>query len=158
MRSGWRLLSVVVVCGVMVCPVAMAAKPKVPVPSTWTLDVMRSDFGDRPGMKSDVFTVHSDTAALLSLDFVTVDDQGRTMKSAWNGPQNGKLLPVDGMAGTSFGIDAQGDEHWVFADGSSSVGKLSVSKDKQSLMVRLTVQGKDGKVYRQVLMYSRSDM
>lgn len=153
MRSGWRFLCVVV----MVCPVAMAARPKLPAPSTWTLDVMRSDFGDQPAMKSDVFTVHSDTASLLSMDFVTVDDQGRTMKSSWSGPQNGRLLPVEGMAGTSFGIDAKGDEHWTFADGSSCDGKLSVTKDKQSIMVRLTVMTKDGKVHRQVLMYSRSD-
>jgi hypothetical protein len=157
MRSGWRLLSVAVVCGAMVCPLMMAARPKLPVPSTWTLDDLRSDFGGGPRMKSDVFTVNSDTAANLSVDFVTVDDSGQTMKSSWSGPQNGRLLPVTGSPGTSFGIDKEGNEHWVFGDGTTMEGKLSVSKHKGTLLVKMTVTGKDGKQYSQMLMYDRTD-
>jgi hypothetical protein len=141
----------------MVCPLMMAARPKLPVPSTWTLDDLRSDFGGGPRMKSDVFTVNSDTAANLSVDFVTVDDSGQTMKSSWSGPQNGRLLPVTGSPGTSFGIDKEGNEHWIFGDGTTMEGKLSLEKDKKTVMVKLTVTGKDGKQYSQVLMYNRMD-
>jgi hypothetical protein len=157
MKSGWRLLSVAVMCGAMVCPGMMAARPKLPVPSTWELDQLRSDFGGGPRMKSDVFTVTSDKPDDLSVDFVTVDDSGQTMKSSWSGPQNGHLLPVTGNPGTSFGIDKEGNEHWVFGDGTTIEGKLSVSKDKRTVLVRVTVTGKDGKQYSQVLMYGRMD-
>lgn len=158
MRSGWRLLSVVVVCcGAMGCPMAMAARPKLPVPSTWELDQLRSDFGGGPRMESDVFTVNIDKPSNLSLDFVTVTDAGLTIKSSWSGPQNGRLLPLTGNPGTSFGIDGQGNEHWVLGDGTTMVGKLSLEKDKKTVIVRLVVSGRDGKQYNQVLMYGRTD-
>jgi hypothetical protein len=37
------------------------------------------------------------------------------------------------------------------------VGKLSVEKDKKTLLVRVLVTEKDGKQYSQVLMYNRTD-
>ena len=162
MRSGRRLLSAAIVCGVIVCgaglcPTMMAARPKLPVPSTWELDQLRSDFGGGPRVKSDVFTVNSDKPALLSVDFVTVVDSGETVKSSWSGPQNGHLLPVTGNPGTSFGIDKEGNEHWVYGDGTTMVGKLSLEKDRVTVIVRLTVTGKDGKQYNQVLMYNRTE-
>src|ERR1700733_9188647 len=140
-RAGWRVLAVGMVWGAMACPAMLAAKTKLPVPSTWELDQLRSDFGGGPRMKSDVFTVTSDKPDDLSVEFVTVDDSGQTMKSSWSGPQNGHLLPVTGSPGTSFGIDKEGNEHWVFADGSTMEGKLSLEKDKRTVMVRLTVTG-----------------
>jgi hypothetical protein len=157
MRSGLRLLSTAVMCGAMVCPAMMAARPKLPVPSTWELDQLRSDFGGGPRVKSDVFTVNSDKPALLSVDFVTVVDSGETIKSSWSGPQNGHLLPVTGSPGTSFGIDKEGNEHWVYGDGTTMVGKLSLEKDRVTVIVRLVVTGKDGKQFNQVLMYNRTE-
>jgi hypothetical protein len=162
MRSGRRLLSAAVMCGAMVCPAMvcpamMAARPKLPVPSTWELDQLRSDFGGGPRVKSDVFTVNSDKPTLLSVDFVTVVGSGETIKTSWSGPQNGQLLPVTGNPGTSFGIDKEGNEHWVYGDGTTMVGKLSLEKDRTTVIVRLTVTGKDGKQYNQVLMYNRTE-
>ncbi|HSY34212.1 MAG TPA: hypothetical protein VK814_00540 [Acidobacteriaceae bacterium] len=157
MRTGWRVLAVGVVCGVMVCPAMPASKSKLPVPSTWELDLLRSDFGGGPKMQSEVFTVNDDKPAMMSLDFVMVDDAGRTVKSSWSGPQNGKMLPLTGSAGTSFGIDKEGNEHWVFADGATRVGKMSLEKDKRTVLVRVVYTGKDGKQYNQVLMYNRTD-
>jgi len=157
MRTGWRLLAVGVVCGAMVCPAMLAARPKLPVPSTWELDQLRSDFGGGPKMQSEVFTVNSDKPALLSLDFVITDDAGKTVKSSWSGPQNGQLLPLTGDPGTSFGIDKDGNEHWVFANGATKVGELSLSKHKGTVLVRVVYTGKDGKQYNQVLMYNRTD-
>jgi hypothetical protein len=157
MRAGWRVLAVGVVCGAMVCPAMLAARPKLPVPSTWELDQLRSDFGGGPRMQSDVFTVNNDKPAMLSLDFVMVDGSGQTVKSSWSGPQNGKMLPLAGSSGTSFGIDKEGNEHWLFADGSTRVGTLSLEKDKKTVLVRVVYTGKDGKQYNQVLMYNRTD-
>jgi hypothetical protein len=157
MRAGWRVLALGVVCGAMVCPAVFAAKTRLPVPSTWELDQLRSDFGGGPKMQSEVFTVNEDKPAMLSLDFVTVDDSGRTAKSSWSGPQNGKMLPLTGSSGISFGIDRDGNEHWVFADGATRVGKMSLEKDKRTVLVRVLYTGKDGKQYNQVLMYNRTD-
>jgi hypothetical protein len=64
---------------------------------------------------------------------------------------------VTGSPGTSFGIDKEGNEHWVFGDGTTMEGKLSVSKHKGTLLVKMTVTGKDGKQYSQMLMYDRTD-
>jgi hypothetical protein len=108
-------------------------------------------------MQSEVFTVNSDKPALLSLDFVITDDAGKTVKSSWSGPQNGQLLPLTGDPGTSFGIDKDGNEHWVFANGATKVGELSLSKHKGTVLVRVVYTGKDGKQYNQVLMYNRTD-
>ncbi|MGD0647909.1 MAG: hypothetical protein ABR971_07950 [Acidobacteriaceae bacterium] len=157
MRTGWRVLAVGVVWGAMICPAMLAAKTKLPVPSTWELDLLRSDFGGGPKMQSEVFTVNDDKPAMMSLDFVMVDDSGRTVKSSWSGPQNGKLLPLTGDAGASFGIDKDGNEHWLFADGSTRVGKMSLEKDKRTVLLRVVYTGKDGKQFTQVLMYNRTD-
>ncbi len=157
MTSGWRLVSVGVVCAAMVCPAMLAARLKLQVPSTWELDQLRSDFGGGPRMQSDVFTVNEDKPALLSLDFVMVDAAGQTLKSSWNGPQNGQMLPLTGGAGMSFGIDKEGNVHWLFADGSTRVGKLSLEKDKRTVLVKAVYTGKDGKQYTQMLMYDRKD-
>ena len=157
MRRGWRLLSAGVVCGAMACPAMLAARPKLPVPSTWELDQLRSDFGGGPKLESDVFTVDNDKPALLTMNFVMTDEAGKTVKASWSGPQDGKLLPLTGVTGISFGIDKEGNEQWVFADGTTRVGKLSMEKDKKTLLVRVMVTGKDGKQYNQVLMYNRTD-
>ncbi len=162
MKSGWRVVSAAVVCGALWCgstmsPALMKGRLKLPVPSTWELDQLRSDFGGGPRMKSDVFTVNSDKPALLSVDFVTVDDAGQTVKSSWSGPENGQLLPLTGNPGASFGMDKDGNEHWVLGDGTTMVGKLSLEKDRSTVIVRLTVTGRDGKQYNQVLMYNRTE-
>jgi hypothetical protein len=94
---------------------------------------------------------------MLSVDFVMVDDSGKTVKSSWSGPQNGRMLPLTGSSGMSFGIDKDGNEHWVFADGATRVGKMSLEKDKRTVLVRVLYTGKDGKQYNQVLMYNRTD-
>jgi hypothetical protein len=157
MRSGWRLLSVGAVLVTMACPAMFAAKTKLPVPSTWELDQLRSDFGGGPKMQLEVFTVNSDKPALLSLNFVMTDDSGQTVKSSWSGPQNGQMLPLTGDPGVSFGIDKEGNERWTFADGTTRVGNLSLSKHKGTVLVRAVVTTKDGKQYNQVLMYNRTD-
>jgi len=141
----------------MVCPAMLAAKAKLPVPSTWELDQLRSDFGGGPKMQSEVFTVNEDKPAMMSLEFVMTDDAGQTVKSSWSGPQNGRVQPLTGDPGVSFGIDRDGNEHWVFADGSTRVGKLTLEKNKKTVLVRVVYTGKDGKQYNQVLMYNRTD-
>jgi hypothetical protein len=157
MSGGWRVLSVGLVCTAMMGPTSYAARPKLPVPSTWELDQLRSDFGGGPKLQSDVFTVNEDLPKTLSLDFVMTDQAGQTVKASWSGPKDGKLLPLTGTTGISFGIDRDGNEQWAFADGTTRVGKLSMEKDKKTLLVRLVVTGKDGKQYTQVLMYNRTD-
>ncbi len=157
MRRGWRVVLAAVAMGAMVCPAMVAAKTKLPVPSRWELDQLRSDFGGGPKLQSDVFTVNEDKPTELSLDFVMTDEAGKTVKSSWSGPQNGDMLPLTGAAAISFGIDKNGNEHWVFADGTSRVGTLSLEKDKKTLLLRAVVTTKDGKMYNQVLMYNRMD-
>ena len=156
-RGGWRMVVVGWMCCAMLAPAVWAARPKLPVGSRWELDQLRSDFGGGPKLQSDVFTVTEDLPKMLSLDFVLTDETGQTVKSSWSGPQDGELLPLTGAPGISFGIDREGTEHWVFADGTTRVGKLSVEKDKKTLLVRVVVTGKDGKQYTQVLMYNRVD-
>lgn len=156
MRARYGLVWLAVVCA-GICPVAKAAKPLLPAPSTWRLDLMRSDFGGGPRVKSEVFTVESSKGAMMRMEFVTVDAAGETVKSSWSGREDGKLQPMEGSPGTSFGIDKKGDEHWVYADGKTCDGKLSVGKDKQSLLVRLTVRMKDGQEFHQMLIYERTE-
>lgn len=156
-RGGWRLLAVGLVWGAMVCPGMQAARPKLPVPSTWELDQLRSDFGGGPKMQLERFTVDNDKPAMLSMNFEMTDDTGQTVKSTWSGPQNGEVIPLTGDPGVSFGMDKDGEEHWVFADGTTRVGKLMLSKHQQTVMVRAVVTTKDGKQYNQVLMYNRTE-
>jgi len=37
------------------------------------------------------------------------------------------------------------------------VGKMSLEKDKRTVLLRVVYTGKDGKQYNQVLMYNRTD-
>lgn len=157
MSGGWCLALLGLVCWAALTSVGYAARPKLPVGSMWELDQLRSDFGGGPKLQSDVFTVEADLPKLMTLDFVMTDEAGQTVKASWSGPQDGKLLPLTGAPGISFGIDREGNEHWVFADGTTRVGKLSMEKDKKTLLVRVVVTGKDGKEYSQVLMYNRKD-
>ena len=45
----------------------------------------------------------------------------------------------------------------MFADGATRVGKMSLEKNKRTVLVRSVYTGRDGKQYTQVLMYNRTD-
>ncbi len=159
MRGGWRLLAVVsLLCAATVCSaVRWPSGPKLPVPSNWELDQLRSDFGGGPMLRSVTFTVTSDKPSDLSMRFVTEDSSGRTTKASWTGPQNGELLPVENLPGSKFGIDRKGHEQLLLADGTTLDGVLSISKDKGTLLLRETLTTKDGNSYPQVLMFNPMD-
>ena len=108
-------------------------------------------------LRSVTFTVTSDKPSDLSMQFVTVDNSGRTTKASWTGPQNGDLLPVENLPGSKFGIDRKGREQLVLADGTTLDGVLSISKDKGTLLLRETLTTKDGSSYPQVLMFNPMD-
>ncbi len=161
MRGGWRILAAGLLLGAAtICLAAKLKWPtrtKLPVPSHWELDQLRSDFGGGPMLRSVIFTVSSDKPDDLSMQFVTVDAAGLTTRSSWSGPQNGKMLPVQGMPGGMFGIDRKGQEQLILSDGTSVDGVLSVSKDKGTLLLRETLTTREGSSYRQVLMFYPED-
>ncbi len=159
MRGGWRLFAaVLLLCAATASQaVKWPSRPKLPVPSNWELDQLLSDFGGGPTLRSSNFTVISDKADDLNVQFVTVDAAGTTTNSSWSGPQNGEMRPVEGLAGGMFGIDRKGHARLVFADGTILDGVISVSKDKGTLMLRGTLTTKDGNAYRQVLVFNPAE-
>ena len=136
---------------------ALAAHTHAPTPSTWELNVAASDFGSGPTMKSDTMTILTDTEKWLKWTDVTVDGDGKTWKTAWSGPQDGTLKPIEGMEGAKAGFKTADDSsHWVMADGSSSDSTLVMSPDKKKVTITNVVKTKDGKTFNQTLVYDRT--
>ena len=137
-------------------PVALAAHTHVPAPSTWTLNVKETDFAGGPVIKSDIDHVLVDSEKQLHWSDVTVDGNGNTSKTSWNGPEDGSLHPIQGLPGAQASWDSATDtEHSVFADGTVYDAVLTLSADKKKMTFAQTVSGKDGNVFHQSLVYDR---
>jgi hypothetical protein len=135
---------------------ALAAHTHAPTPSTWELNVAASDFGGGPTMKSDHMTILTDNDKWLKWTDVTVDGDGKTLKTSWSGPQDGTLKPVEGMDGAKASFKTADDSsHWEMADGSTSDSTLVMSPDKKKVTITAVVKMKDGKEYHQTWVYDR---
>jgi hypothetical protein len=135
---------------------AAGAHTHLPTPSKWVLNTSETDFGGGPGMKSDEMNILTDTEKWMKWTDVTVDDQGRTMKTSWSGPQDGTLKPIQGMEGAQASFKTADDSsHWVMPDGSTSDSVLTLSPDKKKATIMVTMKTKDGKEYKQKLVYDR---
>lgn len=139
-----------------VAPLALAAHTHVLTPSTWQLNASASDFGGGPAMKSDRFTITTDTDKWLRWSGVTVDADGKTHRTSWNGPQDGTMKPIIGDPGSKAGFNSNDDtSHWVMSDGTVEDGNFSLSEDKKQVTITQTVKTKDGKEYNEKLIYDR---
>lgn len=155
MRRGFRLGVVGVVAATLV-PSAFAAHTHVATPSTWVLDVGKSDFGGGPTMKSDRMVLLTDTDKWLKFTDVSVDGDGKTYKTSWSGPQDGTMKPVEGMQGAEASFKTVDDSsHWVMPDGSVSDTTYVLSSDKKTATFTTKIRMKDGKEYTQTLVYDR---
>ncbi|HEV2577617.1 MAG TPA: hypothetical protein VGU25_10440 [Acidobacteriaceae bacterium] len=140
----------------VVVPCAMAAHTHAPTPSTWELNVGESEWGGGPAMKSDRMVILTDTDKWLKWTDVTVDGDGKTMKTSWSGPQDGTMKPIVGMAGAKAGFKTADDSsHWEMPDGSTSDSTLVMTPDKKKVTITATIKRKDGKEYHQVYVYDR---
>lgn len=135
---------------------AFAAHTHAPTPSTWDLNVSASDFGGGPALKSDRMVMLTDTEKWLKWTDVTVDDQGKTLKTSWSGPQDGTVKPIVGMPGAKASFKTEDDSsHWEMPDGSSSDSIMVMSPDKKHVTITMTIKMKDGKEVNQKLVYDR---
>lgn len=155
MRTDLRL-TLAAMAAAMIAPLAFAAHTHVPTPSTWVLNVGRSDFGGGPTMKSDRLVLLTDTDKWLKFTDVTVDGDGKTLKTSWSGPQDGTAKPIEGMPGATASFKTEDDSsHWVMPDGSVSDSTYKLSDDKKVATFTMKIRMKDGKEYTQTLVYDR---
>ena len=153
-----RLCSVLflAVLPVVLVPAALAAHTHVPTPSTWTLNLAKSDFGGGPGMKSEVETITVDTDKWLSYRDVTIEDNGKKTTSIWRGPADGTLHPIKGMPEARGSWDSATDRSVVvMPDGSEMHGTLSMPTPKQ-IVFQIDVKDTAGHTYHQTLLYDRT--
>jgi hypothetical protein len=154
MKKFVTLLSVTVI--VLFSLSALAAHTHAPTPSTWELNVSESDFGGGPTMKSDKMTILTDNDKWLKWTDVTVDNDGKTWKTSWSGPQDGTMKPIVGMEGAKASFKTADDSsHWEMPDGSISDSTLVMSPDKKKVTITNVVKTKDGKTFNQTLVYDR---
>ena len=136
---------------------AAAAHTHVKTPSTWTLDVKKSDFGSGPGEKSEVMIITTDTEKWLAYTDVMVDDKGHTSRTSWSGPADGSMHPVKGMAGGTSGWDAGKDTgKTVLPDGTTMTILFSLSNDEKIATFKVDGKDKAGHNLKQTLVYNRT--
>ena len=136
---------------------AVAANTLLPAPSTWTLNVAKSDFAGIPGMKSDVWHIVANTEKRLKYTDLMVLDSGEKVPNSWEGPQDGTLQPVPGMPGAKASFKLADDSgHMEMPDGSRMDMVMTLSPDKKTLTLKNDVTDKDGKVAHQTLVYDRT--
>jgi hypothetical protein len=129
----------------------------VTTPSTWKMDTAASDMGGAPDApKSDEYTVTKDTDKWLTYKETMVGADGKTMHMSWNGPVDGKPLPVTGQAGAKCGFSADGKSHCTFADGSVMDQQLHpLAMDAKTATFDATYKDKAGKEYHEKWVYNR---
>lgn len=139
-----------------IVPAALAAHTHLPPNSTWKLDVAKSDFGGGPAMKSDRFTIITDTDKWLKFTEVEVDADGKVWKTSWSGPQDGTPKPVVGMPGAKASFNTDNDSsRWEMPDGSVADVTFEASDDKKTETEHAVLKTKDGKEYNETWVYER---
>lgn len=135
----------------------LAANLHTPAHSVWTLNLKESDFGGGPSMKSEVVTFKVDTDKWLTWSDVTVDNEGKTIKSSWSGPADGTMHPVKGLPGATAGWNTATDsDHAVMQDGTVFDETMSMPDPKKTVF-KVTVKDKAGHTFHQTLVYDRTN-
>ncbi len=156
MLPSTRLVSAALLSSLL-APVTFAAHTHLPTPSTWTLNLGESDFGSGPTMKSDIFVMITDTEKHAKYTDVTVDGDGKTLKSSWSGPADGTPHPITGMAGATYSTDAATDVSVMnLPDGTAITCDFSLSPDKKKFINKCVAKTKDGKQANQTIVYDRT--
>ena len=137
-------------------PVAFAAHTHIPTPSTWTLNVGESDFAGGPSMKSDTFVITTDTEKWAKWSDTMVDGDGKTWKSSWSGPEDGKLRPFTGMPAKFSTNPATDVSVMAFPDGTVQTCNFSLSSDKKKYSEKCVAKSPDGKQVHQTIVYDRT--
>jgi len=133
---------------------ASAAQTHVPANSTWKLNLVESNFGGGPTMKSDVFTMLVDTPKWASFTDEYVDDSGKTWKWSWSGPANGTMHAATGIPGVKYSTNATDDiSEEALPDGTSITCSFSLSEDKKKFTDSCSTLTSDGKRYPQIMVY-----
>jgi hypothetical protein len=137
-------------------PLAFAAHTHLAPHSTWTLNVGESDFGGGFSMKSDTFVITTDTDKWAKWSDTMVDADGKTWKSSWSGPEDGKPHPFTGMSG-NFSTDPATDTSvMTFPDGTVQTCNFTLSADKKKYSEKCVAKSPDGKEVNQTLVYDRT--
>jgi hypothetical protein len=135
---------------------AVAAHTHVATPSTWTLNLKESDFGGGAALKSDVEIVTVDTDQRLTWSDVTVDDKGKTLKTSWDGPQDGTMHPLKGIPGAMTSWNTASDSgHTVMPDG-SVIDQAFTLPDPKKIVFKVVFKDKAGHATHQTLVYDRT--
>lgn len=139
-----------------VAPFAFAAHTHLPAHSAWTLNVGESDFGGGFSMKSDTFVIVSDNDKWGKFTDNMVDADGKTWKSSWSGPEDGKPHPFTGMNATYSTDPATDVSVEKFADGTVQTCDFALSSDKHKFTEKCVAKSPDGKEAHQTIVYDRS--
>lgn len=150
-------LAFVVLASTLLTPLALAQHAHFPTPSTWVLSPSESNFGDGPAEKSDTFVVLTDTDKQQKWSDTFVDAEGKTWHYSWSGPADGTLLPVKGITGISYSVDAATDTSVeTYPDGTVQTCKFALSADKKKFMDSCTAKSKTGQEFPQTIVFNRS--
>lgn len=135
---------------------AVAAQTHVPAGSVWKLNLAQTDFGGGPSMKSDEFVLLVDTATRVKWTDTMVDDEGKTWKTAFDGPVDGTMHPISGQPGAMFSVKAADDTNFeTTPDGTTTACTFSASADQKKYFEKCIVSMKSGKKFKQTMVYDR---
>ena len=146
----------VAVLAFTVAPFAFAAHTHLPAHSAWTLNVGESDFGGGFSMKSDTFVIIIDNDKWGKWTDNMVDGDGKTWKTSWSGPEDGKPHPFIGMSGT-YSTDSAADVSVEkLPDGTVQTCNFTLSSDGKKFSEKCVAKSPDGKEAHQTIVYDRS--
>jgi hypothetical protein len=135
---------------------AVAAQTHVSAGSVWRLNLVQSDFGGGPPMRSDEFVILVDTATRVKWTDKMVDDKGKTWKTAFDGPVDGTMHPISGQPGAKFSVKAAEDTNFLTTpDGTTTACTFSASADQKKYFEKCIVSTKSGKKFKQTMVYDR---
>jgi hypothetical protein len=137
------------------------AQDKPSLVGSWKLDIAQSELGPGPAPKSVAGTIFKESPQMFSYRSHGIDDKGKPFSEAWSGPEDGSMHPVirNGKPSGQSGFTREPDGTLVWhsedADGSTGVGRLSISPDGNTSTTEGTSKSKDGKESKEKQVWHR---
>lgn len=125
-----------------------------PTPSTWKLNLAKSDNGDLPQVRSETVTFLKDTPKKLIFHEVWIDVKGKTGSVSFNGPEDGAVHPF-ARSKLKGSFTPAGTGRFIDEDGGVNDIQLAVSPDAKTLIMTSVYKANDGSEHHMKDVFDR---
>jgi hypothetical protein len=152
-------LSTAILIGVCAFAQAHKAAKSDPWAGTWKLDVAKSELPG-PAPKEETVTSSSTTGDVVKYSIIGTSADGKPINESYDGKADGQGYPFiangQEVAKISYHRDSdhQYSVHGTNADGSTSAGTVTLSKNGKTLTIQEHVKGAQGE-FDQTIVYNK---